>query len=133
LFKIEVLHKGGGWFPPYIDDVENGCVFWFHDNDITDEGCAAFADVFTEQARRWRPREQEAARGPRIPVTMERRPVMPEGMVIVVDDHAEYIAYTVRADLISERGAAYITRTQSARSPDWVRRPARYQVQLRAV
>jgi len=133
LFKIEVLHKGGAWFAPYIDDVDNGCVYWFHEDDITDEGCDAFADVFTQQARRWQPRDPGAPRGPRIPITMDREPAMPEGIAIVVDDHAEYIAYTVRADLISERGASYITRTQSQRSPDWIRLPASYQAQRRAV
>lgn len=133
MLKIEVLHKGGAWFAPYIEDVPGGCVFWFHQDDITDEGCGVFADVFTEQARRWRPRESGAPRGPRIPVTMERRPVMPEGIAVVVDDHAEYVAYTVRADLISERAAREITRSQSERSPDWIRVPANYQVQLRAV
>src|SRR5213593_955663 len=112
LFTIKVSRRDGEWFAPYIDDVDNGCVFWFHEDDITDEGCGVFADVFTEQARRWRPRDAGTPRGPRIPITMERRPVMPEYVAVVVDDHAEYIAYTVRADLISERGATYITRTQ---------------------
>jgi hypothetical protein len=133
LFTIEVLRKKGEWFAPYIDDVPGGCVFWFHHDDITDEGCGVFAEVFTQQAVRWRPRDPEAPRGPRIPITMDRRPVMPEGIAIVVDDHAEYIAYTVRADLISERGSDYITRSQSERSPDWIRMPATYEVQLRAV
>lgn len=125
--------KRGIWFPPYIEGVDSGLLYVFHEVDITDEGRGAFADVFTEQARRWQPREPGAARGPRIPITMERWPVMPEGMPIVVDDHAEYVHYAVRADLISERGAFEITRRQMELSPDWVRRPARYQVQLRAV
>jgi hypothetical protein len=125
---IRVLHKDGPWFEPYIEDVDGGYVYWFHTDDITDEGCAVFSDVFAEQARRWRPRDHSAPRGPRIPITMERWPVMPEGMPVVVDDHAEYIVYSVRADLISERGAELITREQSKRSPDWVRVPAAYRV-----
>jgi hypothetical protein len=134
LFTTKVLTRKGAWFAPYIDDAPGGCVVvWFHNDDITDEGCGAFADVFTELARRWRPREPGTPRGPRIPITMDRRPVMPEGMAIVVDDHVEYIHYTVRADLISERGAMCLTRMLSERIPDYVRGSARSRAQLRAV
>jgi len=133
LFTIEVLHKDGPWFEPYIEDLEAGCLFVFHDDDITDEGCAAFADVFTEQARRWQPRGAEAPLGPQIPITMELEEAMPEGMAILVDDHPEYISYMVWSELISERGAELISRKLAERSPFWIRLPAKYHVQLRAV
>lgn len=133
MFTTEVLHKGGAWFAPYIENITANCIVIFHDDDITDAGCAALAEVLTEMRRRWHPREPGAPRGPKIPITMELEPDMPVGIAIVVDDHAEYIHYTVRADLISERGADLITRYLSERIPDWIRRPAEYQVQLRAV
>jgi hypothetical protein len=137
MLTIEVKRhpEGEEYFDPWIEDFEDGtgCRFHFHWDDICDEGCAAFAEVFTEQAKRWHPRPPGAPRGNRIPITMERKSVMPYGVAVAVDDKPDYIAYTVRADLISERGASGITRTQSERSPHWERIPARYQVQLRAM
>ncbi|MCZ0207942.1 hypothetical protein OZK63_21250 [Streptomyces sp. UMAF16] len=132
MLKIEVKRhgRGLGYFKPWIEDHEDGsgCTFHFHWDDISDEGVGVFAELFNQQARRWRPRPPGTPVGPRIPITMERRAVMEEGAAVAVDDHASYIAYTVRADLISERGAKYITQTQAERSPYWERIPARYQV-----
>ncbi|MGW1796902.1 hypothetical protein ACWCQN_13045 [Streptomyces sp. NPDC001984] len=136
MLTIEVKRHSQGepYFSPWIEDHEDrsGCTFHFHWDDISDEAQGVFAELFGEQARRWHPRPPGAPRGRRIPITMERRAVMPCDVAVAADDHAEYIAYTVRADLISGRAAASITRTQSERSPYWERRPARYQVQLRA-
>ncbi|MEU4170967.1 hypothetical protein AB0F46_29320 [Streptomyces sp. NPDC026665] len=136
---IEVERVQGAWFEPFMKDyinTEEGratVVFFFHWDDITDEGCVAFADVFTQQALRWKPRTPEAPRGERIPIWMELRTDMEPGCAIVVDDRPEYIRYIVRAGLIEQRAADAITRSQSERSPDWVRLPARYAAQLRAV
>ena len=130
MLTIEVKrhNQGEDYFAPWIEDFEDGsgCRFHFHHDDISDEGVPVFAELFTQQARRWRPRLPGTQPGPRIPITMERRANMDDGAAVAVDDHAEYIAYTVRADLISERGAGHITRHQSERSPYWVRTPARY-------
>lgn len=137
MLTIEVKRHAQGeqYFEPWIEDYEDasGCLFHFHYDDISDEGTGIFAELFTQQARRWHPRPAGAAPGPRIPITMERRDVMTDGVAVAVDDHAEYIAYTVRADLISERGARHITRHQSERSPWWQRVPATYGVSTRAV
>jgi hypothetical protein len=137
MLMIEVKRhpRDEAYFEPWIEDFEDGsgCRFHFHWDDISDEGADVFREVFTEQAKRWGPRPAEAPRGRRIPVTMERKPVMPYGVAVAVNDTAEYIAYTVRADLISECGARVITRRQSERSPDWERRPVQYRAQLRAV
>ncbi|MFE0727890.1 hypothetical protein ACFW2X_06500 [Streptomyces antibioticus] len=136
---IEVERVHGTWFAPFMKDcidqeADKATVFfYFHWDDITDEGCAAFADVFTQQALRWKPRTPEAPRGPHIPVWMELEPDMEPGCAIVVDDRPEYIRYVVRAGLITRRAADAITRSQSERSPDWVRLPARYAAHLRAV
>ncbi|MFI8531745.1 hypothetical protein ACIGMX_16085 [Streptomyces aquilus] len=133
MFTTEVLHKGGEWFAPYTENITTNCIVTFHDDDITDAGCAALADVLTVMRRRWHPRGLRAPRGPKIPITIDLEPDMPPGIAIVVDDHAEYIHFTVRADLISERGADLITRHLSEHIPNWIRVPAKYQVQLRAV
>lgn len=133
LFTTRVLHKGGAWFAPYIENITADCVVTFHEDDITDLGCEALADVLTQMRRRWHPRGLGVPRGPKIPITMDVEPVMPGGIAIVVDDHAEYIHFTVRADLISERGADLITRYLAERIPDWIRLPTKYQVRLRAV
>ena len=124
MLTIEVERCGGAYFEPYITDRDNGCVVTFHNDDITEEGAGYFAQAYTNQAIRWAPRSPRERRGERIPVTMVRREVLPEGALIVIDDRPGYIRYTVRADLISARGAESITRTQSERSPDWGRIPA---------
>lgn len=137
MLTIEVKrhNQGEPYFDPWIEDFPDasGCRFHFHWDDISDAGAQVFCEVFTEQAKRWHPRPPDAPRGRRIPITMELKPVMPCGVAVAVDDTAEYIHYTARADLISERGARSITRHQSERSPHWERTPAQYQVQLRAV
>ena len=135
MLTIEVKRhaQGEAYFDPWIEDFEDGCRFHFHWDDISDEGTEVLREVFTEQAKRWRPRSSDAPRGRRISITMERRAVMSHGVAIAVEDKADYIHYTARADLISERGARSITRHQSDRSPYWERTPAQYQFQLRAV
>ncbi|MGW0869892.1 hypothetical protein ACWD3Z_05300 [Streptomyces sp. NPDC002740] len=136
---IEVERVRGAWFEPYMKDyfsVEEDratVIFFFHRDDITAEGGVAFADVFTQQALRWKPRTPEAPRGPQIPIWMELRSDMEPGCAIVVDDRPEYIRYVVRAGLITQRAADAITRSQSERSPDWVRGPARYVAHQRPV
>lgn len=132
MLRIQVKRhvQGLEYSKPWIEDHEDGsgCTFHFHWDDISDEGVGVFAELFTQQARRWHPRPPGAPVGRRIPITMERRTDMDDGVLVAVDDHAEYIAYTVCADLISERGAAHITRTQSERSPYWEREPAHYRI-----
>jgi hypothetical protein len=130
---IGVERRPGQYFLPYIEDHDTGCVLHFHNDDITEEGASLFAEALTEQARRWMPRAPETPRGPQIPVTMDLRTDLPDGVFIVVDDRPTCIAYTVRHGLISERGAKSITRHQSERSPDWERRPVRQPRHLHAV
>lgn len=133
LLTIEVERHSGTYFEPYITDHDNGCVVHFHQDDITEEGAEFLAQAYTEQARRWAPRKPGEPRGPRVLVTMERRQVTPLGFAVVVNDRPDSIKYTVRADLITARGAESITRTQSERSPDWVRLPASRTARLAAV
>ncbi len=133
MLTIEVERRGGAYFEPYITDHDNGCVVTFHNDDITDEGAGYLAQAYTSQALRWARRLPGEQRGERIPVAMERRAVLPDGAVVVVEDRPDCIKYTVRADLISARGAESITRTQSERSPDWGRLPAPYTARLGAM
>lgn len=137
MLTIEVQRHAQGerYFAPWIEDFKDGsgCRFHFHYDDISDEGVPVFAELFGQQARRWHPRPPGAPLGPRIPITMERRAIMDGDAVVAVDDHPDYIAYTVRADLISERGANYLTRHQSERSPWWERTPASYSISRQRV
>ncbi|WP_336558340.1 hypothetical protein [Streptomyces brasiliscabiei] len=132
--KIGVERRPGQYFLPYIEDHDSGrIVFHFHNDDITEHGALLFAEALTEQARRWMPRAPETPRGPQIPVTMDLRTDLPDGVFIVVDDRPTRVAYTMRQGLMSERGATSITRQQSERSPDWERRPVRHPRRLHAV
>ncbi|MFM9542266.1 tudor domain-containing protein [Streptomyces turgidiscabies] len=124
MLSIEVERCGGAYFEPYITDHDTGCVVTFHNDDITEEGAGYLAQAYSNQALRWARRLPGEQRGERIPVAMERRAVLPDRAVVVVEDRPGFVKYTVRADLISARGAESITRTQSERSPDWGRLPA---------
>ncbi|MCI3929978.1 hypothetical protein [Streptomyces sp. AN091965] len=55
-----------------------------------------------------------------------------EREAIVVNDRAGGIHCVVRADLIKRHAGEVITGSQSERSPDWMRTPARYVVHLMA-
>ncbi|WP_326729032.1 hypothetical protein [Streptomyces phaeochromogenes] len=132
---IEVERHSGAYFEPYITDhitaERAGCVFHFHEDDITDEGADLFCQVLLQQARKWNPLPADAPRGQRIPIWMEMRTDLPDGYAILVEDCAEFIKYIARPGLIEPRAAESITRHQSERSPDWWRLPARYGVRSR--
>lgn len=114
----------GAYFEPHIVDIEDeGCVFLFHKRDITVKGADYFAQVMTDQARRWAPRTPEMPRGGIIPVRIIREPDLPEPFAIHLDDSAESITYTVDEVLISEHGAEVISRLLTERSPHWQRVP----------
>lgn len=134
MLTIEVKRHAQGlhYFEPWIETHEDGtgCTFHFHWDDISEEGVGVLSDAITQQVRRlWRPRPLGAPAGRRIPVIMERCAVMEGRDVVVVFDEPEYVAYMVRADLISERGAALITRAQSEITPYWERLSGRRQLQ----
>jgi len=139
MLKVEVKRhsQDEDYFEPWIEKLEDGDAwrFHFHWDDISDEGAAIFCEVYTQQSRRWHPLPEDAPRARRIPITMERRAVMPDGEAIVVEDRPDYIAYTVRADLISERGAQFMARRQADLTPHWYRvpMPGRRRYQLRPV
>jgi len=134
MLTIEVKRhaQGAEYFAPWIETHEDGtgCTFHFHWDDISEQGVGVLSDAITQQVRRlWRPRPPGAPRGRRIPVIMERRAVMEGRDVVVVFDEPGFVAYLVRADLISARGAAFITRAQSDITPYWERLPSRRQLQ----
>lgn len=114
----------GAYFEPHIVDIEDeGCIFVFHEQDITPKGADYFAQVMTDQARRWAPRAPDMPRGGIIPVRIMREPDLPEPFAIRLDDSASSITYTVDMELISEHGAEVISRLLTERSPHWHRVP----------
>ena len=114
----------GAYFEPHIVDIEGeGCIFVFHEQDITPKGADYFAQVMTDQARRWAPRTPDMPRGGIIPVRIMREPDLPEPFAIHLDDSASSITYTVDMELISEHGAEVISRLLTERSPHWHRVP----------
>lgn len=127
MLKIEVKRHAQGlkYFTPWIeehDEGRSGCTFHFHHDDISNEGAARLSELITQQVQlRWRPRSPDEPTGRRIPVTMERRTVMEGRDIVAVTDRPDHIAYTVRADLISARGAALITREQTKLTERWRR------------
>lgn len=132
MLTIEVKRhaRGTEYFVPWIEDNEDGCTFHFHWDDISDEGVGVLSDAITQQVRQlWRPRPPGAPAGRRVPVVMVRRTVMEDRALMAVVDEPECIAYMVRADLISERGAALITLAQSEKTPYWERLPSRRRLQ----
>ncbi|MHB9862140.1 hypothetical protein [Streptomyces sp. YIM S03343] len=126
MLTIEVKRhpQGQPYFTPWIE-YEGGdrCTFHLHWDDVTAEGVDVLRQLFTELARRWHPRPPGAPRGRIVPVIMERKTVMPDGVTIAVDDLEDGIVYTLRADLLSERGAAGLGRAQTDISPGWTRYP----------
>jgi hypothetical protein len=132
MLTIEVKRHGQGkpYFEPWIEEHQDGngrgCTFHFHWDDITEEGVGIFAELLNHQVRvkGWRPRPAGTPRGRRIPVFMVRCDVMSERDVVAVYDQPDWIAYIMRADLITGRGAAGITRAQTERTPYWERRSA---------
>lgn len=135
MLTIEVKRhgQGEGYFTPWIEEHDGGhggCTYHFHHDDISDEGAQYLADLITQQVRRrWRPRPPGAPAGHRIPVAWHRCPVLDEREVVAVDDRPDLLAYTVRADLITERGAAGIARAQERLTARWLRISPRRQMQ----
>ncbi|MFE6903849.1 hypothetical protein ACFVFJ_44710 [Streptomyces sp. NPDC057717] len=120
---MEVERKAGAHFAPYINDRDTGCLFVFHEVDITKEGADWFSAAMTDQAKRWVPRPTGMALGKTVPVRIVREPNMPEPFALHYKDSADEITYTVDASAIEEEAAAEISRQLTARSPHWQRVP----------
>lgn len=134
MWSMEVERRGGQHFEPFIVDVEGeGCVFTFHEEDITTAGTDWFSRCMTDQAKRWVPRTPDMPRGDVIPVRIEREAGLPDTLAILLDDSATSITYFVDEDIISEYGADVISRKLTSRSPHWQRVPDAQAVLRRAV
>ncbi|MYY79677.1 MULTISPECIES: hypothetical protein [unclassified Streptomyces] len=116
---------GGEYFEPHVVDLDDGsgCVWVFHELDITSEGADCFVNAMTEQAKVWAFRTPEMGLGEIIPVRILRDGQLPTKCGICYTDSPEGITYYAEPDLISERGAAGIGRVLTDRSPHWYRRP----------
>ncbi|MEV5085079.1 hypothetical protein ACFC5H_09045 [Streptomyces rochei] len=120
-----MVRRSGNYFTPHIGDQPSGLVVWVHEDDVTEEGRKAFEDALAEQMQRWEPRSPGSPRGRQIPFTMDRRQRIEHDIPLIVEDRPDFIHYTVRASLITERAARALTRAQSKESANWQRRPAR--------
>ncbi|MFB7162268.1 hypothetical protein [Streptomyces sp. NPDC056242] len=120
---MEVERKVGARFAPYIIDHDGGCLFVFHEDDITMAGADWFSAAMTDQAKRWVPRPPNMERGKTVPVRIVREPNMPEPFALHYKDSADEITYTVDAGAIKEAAAAEISRQLTERSPHWQRVP----------
>ncbi|WPO73967.1 hypothetical protein [Streptomyces sp. KN37] len=116
---------GGEYFEPHVVDLDGGrgCVWMFHETDITSEGADYFVTAMTDQARRWAFRTPEMGLGPVIPVRIIRDETLPRKAGIAFGDTADGITYIAEPQLITERGAVGIGRVLTERSPHWYRRP----------
>lgn len=124
MWHMEVERRGGEHFEPFIVDIEGeGCIFVFHERDITTDGAAWFSKVMTDQATRWVPRTPDMPLGGVIPVRIVREPDLPDMLAIYLDDSEAAITYYVDETIIGEYGADVISRKLTARSPHWQRVP----------
>lgn len=123
MLRMQVERKSGDYFEPQIFDLADGCVFVFHEDDITQAGAEWFALAMTDQARRWAPRTMGMPLGPVVPVRIDRSPDVPQAVGFVVDDSAVSINYLAHEDLIREHAAKVIGEKLTERSPYWMRVP----------
>lgn len=126
MWVMHVERVQGAYREPEIIDLDDGCLFRLHESDISEEGVKPLAQLLTEQAQHWAPRPPGAPLGPVIPVAWECIPNPPDPLAIGVEEGPEGIAYTIDADLMSQRAADYLGRLDTKRSPYWQRVPKGY-------
>lgn len=128
MWVMHVERIQGAYIQPDIVDLDDGsgCVFKFHESDISEDGAVWLSNLLTEQARMWAPRPPGSPPGPVVPVVFNRVPDLPDPFLIRVDDRADAITYTVDASLISQRAADHLGRLDTERSPYWQRVPEGY-------
>lgn len=128
MWVIRVERHSGDYFEPEIIDLDDGsgCLFKFHDKDISEPGVGWLSRLLTDQAQRWAPRPADAPLGPVIPVRFELVPDLPDPLAILVDDTGDSIIYTVDDELLSEHAAEVLGRLDTERSPYWMRVPEGY-------
>lgn len=126
MWVMHVERVAGDYFQPEIIDLEGGCLFRFHESDISEEGAKPLAQLLTEQAQRWAPRPPGAPLGPVITVRWERIPNPPDPLAIGVEETATTITYQLDPALISQRAADYLGELDTQRSPYWQRVPKGY-------
>jgi hypothetical protein len=123
LIEVKRHSETEAYFAPWIEDLDQdqGCIFHFHGEDVTEFGAAELSLLYTAQTNRWVRRPVGAPPGRRVNVMVRRRAVMPCGGLAAVDDRPDGLLYLVRQDLISARGAAGIARALADRTPYWQR------------
>lgn len=126
MWVMHVERVQGEYVDPEIVDLDDGCLFRLHEDDISEDGQKLLAELLTEQAQQWAPRPSGAPLGPVITVTWHREDSLPAPLVIGVEEGPSFITYTVDASLISQRAADYLGRLDTERSPYWQRVPKGY-------
>ena len=123
---MRVERVKGDYIDPEIIDLDDGCLFRIHEDDIDEDGPRYLAELMTDQAQRWAPRPPGAPLGPVIPVQWVRRQDLPDRFAIGVEDGPGSVTYTVHPSLLSQRAADFLGRLETERSPYWQRVPMGY-------
>ncbi|MFL4904890.1 hypothetical protein ACJ6WF_17285 [Streptomyces sp. MMS24-I2-30] len=122
---MQVERVQGDYKEPEIIDLDDGCLFRIHEEDISEPGVKLLADLLTEQAQLWAPRPPGST-GQVIPVRWECVPGLPNPFLVGVDDEPDAITYTIDCSLLSQRAGDFLGRLDTERSPFWQRVPEGY-------
>jgi len=126
MWVMRVERVQGDYIEPKIVDREDGCVFRFHETDLSEDGVKPLSQLLTEQAQRWAPRPPGSPLGPVIPVRWERVPNPPDPLAIGVEDRPDAITYTIDTEMMSQHAADVLSQQDTERSPYWQRVPEGY-------
>jgi hypothetical protein len=126
MWVMYVERVEGDYIAPQIVDLDDGCLFRIHADDVSEEGAKLLSDLLTEQAQHWAPRPPGAPLGPVIPVRWECVPDLPDPFAIRVEDRPDSITYTIDSSLLSQRAGDFLGRLDTERSPYWQRVPEGY-------
>lgn len=126
MWVMHVERVQGGYREPEIIDLEDGCLFKIHEDDLSEAGVKMLSELLTEQAKRWAPRPAGSPLGPVIPVRWICVPGLPDPFAIGVEDGPDSVTYTVDSSILTQRAGDFLGRLDTERSPHWQRVPKGY-------
>ncbi|MFS4103852.1 hypothetical protein [Streptomyces sp. PD-S100-1] len=118
---MHVERVSGRYIEPEIVDLEDGCLFRIHKNDVGETGAAWLAQVLAGMTQWWALRPADSPPGPVVPVRFERVSDLPDPIGIVVDHSPLGITYSVdeKAVFFTQRAADRLSRLATERTPNW--------------